>query len=908
MSGKIYHAYAVFFDEMFLIGVPKSSQLRKEDQSTVINPINSRHSINIKLLAIVLVVVVVLAALLNIMSINLIRSSFFKLYVEKLYVPGRILLSQYAHYEFSHFIEVLESKEGFAEQARRFLDDQMYVENIDQMNEQNQTKDYPPEYALAMNRLNAYAEEFSALKDSGYRALNRSMLQIQVSTGFKKMYVVTDLGFDGGYVCVINAVYSADAGMERHDDFGTMIPKSLHPEIKTVYETAEPVYVIGGKNDQDDMCHSYLPITNGFREVVAVICVDINLESVDEQVEQFIRNSVIMTVVITTVLIFLLYFILQGLIVRPIRNLTVISKQISQGNVFVEISPEVINRKDEMGTLGESFEGMRKTLERLISSNKELFDSIITGNMNARGDSSGLEGLYARLIENTNDTIDVIQYYFDNIPASFAILDSAYDIVFSNDTFHRTFDRVSSKDLYKAILDDSDINGSYKSVKERFSLMLQEGELNCLRWIRFTGGEERCYTFTCKPVGQGAEKNGAIIIILDSTELVLAKDKALSANRAKSEFLSRISHELRTPMNAVLGMAKLALNDDRLDKCQNRLAQIISSSEHLAAIINDVLEMSRMESGKTDIRKASMDVSVLVEDCAAMILPRTMENNNKLLTQVDPGIPKHLIGDEFRIKQVLLNLLSNAAKFTENGSISIEVSFANQTNEQCLLNFVVADTGIGMSQSFLGKIFVPFEQEESFLSRRYEGSGLGLTISNNLIMLMGGSLRVKSALGEGSSFSFLLPFELAPEDSTPKLETEKENKVISLVGKRLLIVDDIDINRMIVCEILADTGVEIQEATDGLEAFEVFTSSPMGYFDCILMDIQMPRMDGYKTTEAIRQSGREDCSVPIVAMTANALREDIDQALAVGMNDHLAKPIDFDLCVRTIGKYCTERS
>jgi CheY-like chemotaxis protein len=312
-----------------------------------------------------------------------------------------------------------------------------------------------------------------------------------------------------------------------------------------------------------------------------------------------------------------------------------------------------------------------------------------------------------------------------------------------------------------------------------------------------------------------------------------------------------------------------------------------------------------MESGKTEIRIAPLNIFAVADECISMVSARAEESRTELISRVDSEIPVSLLGDEFRLKQIILNLLSNAVKFTENGRATLDIACTERTENGCRLAFSLTDTGIGMSEEFLGKIFTPFEQEDSFLSRRYVGTGLGLSISHNLVELLGGEMTVESRLGEGSRFAFSLPFgyvEALPEAAVSGEEDAEED--VSLAGKRILLVDDVDINRMIICELLSDSGVEIDEAADGREAVDIFLRAPLNYYDCVLMDIQMPNINGYKATELIRGSGRGDSGVPIIAMTANALKEDIEASLEAGMDDHLAKPIDFELCISTIKKYC----
>jgi len=393
-------------------------------------------------------------------------------------------------------------------------------------------------------------------------------------------------------------------------------------------------------------------------------------------------------------------------------------------------------------------------------------------------------------------------------------------------------------------------------------------------------------------------------------ELYTTKENALSASRAKSSFLSRVSHELRTPLNVISGMAKLGQKDTKLEDSLKRFDKIVMSSNHLSHIINDVLEMSRIESGKTEIKNDILCLKTVVAECAELLAFQANEKSISLTYSIDSDLPEMLIGDEFRIRQVLINLLSNAVKYTVEGQIMMSVSKEEQSESRYSIIFTVNDTGIGMSDTFLSKVFIPFEQEDSYLSRKHEGSGLGLAISHNLVKLMGGDMTVESKLGKGSKFSFTIPFEIANYNQIPEVGAEEEIDTDSLLGKRILIVDDNEINRMIVSEVLTneDANVELYQASDGKEACDKFMQSTEWYFDCILMDVQMPVMDGYTASKEIRKSGRADCMVPIIAVSANALKEDIDNALAAGMNDHLGKPFDFNECVAKVKQWCGKKT
>ncbi|GHV33087.1 hypothetical protein FACS1894187_00450 [Synergistales bacterium] len=390
-------------------------------------------------------------------------------------------------------------------------------------------------------------------------------------------------------------------------------------------------------------------------------------------------------------------------------------------------------------------------------------------------------------------------------------------------------------------------------------------------------------------------------------------EKAQSASKAKGEFLSRVSHELRSPMNVIVGMARLGLKKQEAiadSDAATRFKNILAASTHLLGIINDVLDMSRIESGKIEIRYSEFNIRDVVLDCYNLLVPQTEERELLFEYSIAPDVVLDVIGDADRIRQVIINLLTNSSKFTEaGGKLTLTVrsvpnpDLADGPSENLFIAFSVKDTGIGMSEEFLRKIFNPFEQEEQYLQRKYKGTGLGLSICHRLVGLMGGTIKVESELFVGSKFTFTLPLMRGvPSDTKDGGAIDAVPVDFSLL--RLLLVDDIELNRLIMVESLADTRIKITEAGDGDEAVQIFANSQEGEFDIIFMDVQMPKMDGYQATEAIRALPRSDAkTIPIIAMTANAMQEDVEQALASGMTRHLSKPIDFDECVRVISEF-----
>jgi signal transduction histidine kinase/ActR/RegA family two-component response regulator len=396
-------------------------------------------------------------------------------------------------------------------------------------------------------------------------------------------------------------------------------------------------------------------------------------------------------------------------------------------------------------------------------------------------------------------------------------------------------------------------------------------------------------------------------IMQKQAELEKAVKDANKANASKGEFLARMSHEIRTPMNAIIGMTnivkkKLSEKAPDILETLNYVSQIEISSQHLLGLLNDILDLSKIEAGKIELGEEPVDLSKLVNTVASIIRPRCEEKNLIFETVFDVPPPASFVTDPLRLRQVLINLLGNSVKFTpEGGRISFRARQENRENIKTLLEFSVADTGIGISKEMMGALFQPFEQGNSRITRRYGGTGLGLAISRNIVRLMGGDIAVKSKVGEGSVFSFSLWLPLAAVSGE---EEVIENGGDIFKGKRALLVDDVLINRVIAMDFLSDAGLSVDEAEDGLAAVKAFEKSQVGDYDIIFMDVQMPNMDGYEAASAIRAMNRADAkTVPIVALTANAFRDDVNRALRHGMNAHLAKPIEIDKVLEVTARF-----
>lgn len=387
-------------------------------------------------------------------------------------------------------------------------------------------------------------------------------------------------------------------------------------------------------------------------------------------------------------------------------------------------------------------------------------------------------------------------------------------------------------------------------------------------------------------------------------ELEKKTEEAQVASMAKSAFLARMSHEIRTPLNAVIGMAQIAKKSDTKEDHHAAIDEILHASRHLTDILNDVLDMAKIETGKFEMRENAFHLNRMLTDMLHIIRLRCGEKHLTLLDNVDQLPPYSILTDEMRVKQILINLLGNAVKFTgENGEIGLMIHSEEETDDTVTLTFSIRDSGIGMTEEQLQSLFVPFEQADSSIAAKFGGTGLGLTISQDIARRLGSEIKVDSRFGEGSEFRFTVAFQKAEIPEHGGMDPV-DTDVPFLQGKRLLIVEDIEINRLILTELLKETGAEMDEAEDGLMAVAKIQTKPEGYYDLIFMDIQMPNMDGYEATKTIRGLDREDTDrIPIVAMTAHAYQEDMDQALAAGMNAHLTKPLDMAAILRTLKTY-----
>lgn len=386
-----------------------------------------------------------------------------------------------------------------------------------------------------------------------------------------------------------------------------------------------------------------------------------------------------------------------------------------------------------------------------------------------------------------------------------------------------------------------------------------------------------------------------------TVQLRRAADAAETAARAKSRFLASMSHEMRTPLNGIVGMAQVLEDSDLAGEQRANLEVIQDSSRALLALISDVLDLAKIDADRLEFEAVAFDLHELVHQTVGIVEASVRTKGLDLRVERDDAVPRVVTGDPTRLRQVLLNLLANAVKFTERGHVALQVrAFPGTQTDAPAIRFAIEDTGIGIHPAQVERLFEPFTQVDDSTTRRFGGTGLGLAISHRLVAGMGGRLEADSALGEGSTFHFTLPLPIGraarTADASPATGVSPAPEIAR--GLSILLVDDIAVNRLVARKLLEKLGHTVTEVKDGIEAVEAVAS---GAYDLVLMDLEMPRLDGFGATSRIRALDGDRARTPIVALTANALSGDRERTLAAGLDDYLAKPLSRTDLVRVLG-------
>jgi len=980
-----------------------------------------KDKINTRILTALLIIIFITAVIISAFNQNNIRQMYEHIYTERVLLTNALMATIIHSDEVYYFVDMMKNKdEAFKERQVQF-----YYDRIDLWTMQEEGASEEEQQEL-LDRLTAFHDEMSEFKNDLYWEIIDQLRELREVSNSTYLYVMANTGLmtrDGErlYTFIFDAEDDPLNGDPDMDGLGTS--DVSQNSIEVVYETGLQMDWVYYYNDvYGELYYAYAPIIHE-GEVIAVFGTDLDLESMNAAIRASTMQFNTIFFIFSAIVILLILVFLRRSITKPLSGLTDTAYELAEGNVYSPIPESALKARGEIGMLASAVSDMSVVYQDMITSTESLFDAANIGKLDIRNDESKYKGDIQKVIKKVNDTLDVTTQYLNGLPESIFIMSRDFEMYFRNEHFVNCFGDTTATEFVSYIFPDK----GGDELKAAFLEVFDKEDITSNVRV-----EDKCFSVILKEIAlKEVAESSVLVIAIDVTDLMGEKENAQAAAQAKSDFLSRMSHEMRTPMNAIIGMTKIADNTDDIKKMKYCLDTIRTSSEHLLGIINDILDMSKIDAGKFDLENAHMNLEKMLMKVCSIVADNIEKKRQKFDIQLSKDLDLNYMADDLRLSQVLTNLLSNAVKFTpEDGTITLSVDKVGQDSETHTLRFAVADTGIGMTEEQVSRLFNAFEQADGGISRKFGGTGLGLAISKSIVEKMNGELWVESTPGAGSAFYFEVKLDHVPHDDTvifdgirpddiklliiendadirarfisivkgfgikedvaasfeeahllveeaynkqkpydfifldydmpgingidamerissmidrntviiittflewheieddvkqhnithyitkpvfPSSVLDSINEVVGAKKKRLdikadntsveadlsdvsvLLVEDVDINREIFIALFEHTGIIIDIAENGLVAVEKFKENPDKY-DLILMDIQMPEMDGHQATKEIRGTDIEKAKdIPIIAMTANAFKEDVDRCIESGMNDHIAKPID----------------
>jgi PAS domain S-box-containing protein len=679
-------------------------------------------------------------------------------------------------------------------------------------------------------------------------------------------------------------LYAIDGQPLYCSSFLQQIPKSF----QDVSSPAEPLVFVQYFS-ADRHIGAYLNDIEIIGERVGSLGIYYNLSPISEGNSHLLVVSAgLFFIGIITIILLLNVFLFRS-IIYPLALLRQGMHRVSEGNLGEIVQ---LDRDDEIGDMGNAFNQMsmklrhnRDEIDRHRLHMEELVRERTEELLEAKELAENAE-------EKQREQWELLQTVMETIPNPVYYKDKYGAYVGCNPAFESFIGKSRDEIIGKTVFDIVSAKYAEKYAARDIELIKNRGTQSYIGNIIRANGDLQEVTFGKAAITDPkGNVTGLVGIISDISDLIRAREQAELANRAKSQFLANMSHEIRTPMNGVIGMTTL-LADTALDDQQRGYVDTIrASGDSLLYVINDILDYSKIEAGKLELRQDEYNILELLAECKDIMQVKAQEKNLELICRPDPGIPSWVIGDRGRLKQVLINLTGNAIKFTEYGKVEVDVYPFNVTQEEVQLRFSVRDTGIGIFEDQIPHLFEIFSQVDGSYNRRFSGTGLGLAISKQLVEMLGGNIGVRSEPGKGSEFTFTSTLQLAKEQRRV-VESVVFHAAEVLHNHSILLVEDNLINMQVTIGILKKLGYyNIDTAVDGEHALQVLARKD---FDLVLMDVSMPGMDGFETTAFIRSGNGKvrNATVPVIALTAHAMQGDRERCLDAGMNGYLSKPLE----------------
>ena len=680
--------------------------------------------------------------------------------------------------------------------------------------------------------------------------------------------------------------------MQNRNLYAVVVTDAQKPMVAmTRGENWQAVRTAGNIVSEDRLLQSRRTILLNDQTVLSVD-VFYSLKFISEAFIESIWFSLLHILIFNGVLIIILFTILLFMVVRPIRALESYASRVSATGGGEQVMIPYTRHTREINNL-------KSALENMVRINNDRYHELRLSQAALRDAEAKYRGIFNNAAEGifqvapdgriltVNPALAQILGYASPEALLRAVPNASQNIHFQAASKKHFLEKITKQGYVREF--------EYAAVRRDGKAIIVSGDAHL---IRDEQGRPMYFEGMLRDITERKRLE----------ELRIANEAAEKTAQSKSIFLANISHEIRTPMNAIIGFTSLALKEVLSPKLAGYLNNIAISSKNLLSLINDILDFSKIEADRLDMESVPFRLDEVVSNIASMASLKAAEKGIQFISLIDNDVPQTLIGDPLRLGQILLNLTSNAVKFTSDGYVMLRVECKSRRDNRCHLVFWIRDTGIGISPDQADHLFEPFSQADTSVTRRFGGTGLGLTISRQLARMMGGDIQLQSEPGKGSTFSCTLQFSCPPEEAASKVilrlspaatTAGDDDSGADLRGVRVLLVEDNDINRQLVTALLADAGMDIDSAENGLEALAKIETR---HYDIVLMDIQMPEMSGYEATEALRKNPAY-LDLPVIAMTAHATVQDRQDCLAAGMNDYITKPLDPDALMAILAKW-----